>query len=267
MAAARAHGSSALGRLELSLDRPAEVVQLLRQPERVRLVAGGVGEPGAIRFVPDEYRGARRPRPGGRGGDDRRLVRRARVCPRPGLGTARRRCAAGVCARPPAGRGDKALACFEDALALHEHASSIPVRAGPHAAPPRRDAAPLQAEVEGAPYARRRARDLRGARRESLVAESAGGAREHRRTDGVRRRAHPGRGPAWRRSWPRVGTNRGGGGGALRLRPHGRVPPDADLPQARRPPRAPSSRCMHRLRGVARAKPGGFHVSGPFEAS
>ena len=53
MAAARLHSIWALGVLELSLDRPAEVARLLA-PERERLLAGGVGEPGTIRFVPDE---------------------------------------------------------------------------------------------------------------------------------------------------------------------------------------------------------------------
>jgi hypothetical protein len=53
MAAARLHATWALGLLELSLERPAEVVGLLA-PERERLLAGGVGEPGSMRFVPDE---------------------------------------------------------------------------------------------------------------------------------------------------------------------------------------------------------------------
>ncbi len=53
MAAARIHSVWALGVLELSLDRPAEVARLLA-PERERLLAAGVGEPGTIRFVPDE---------------------------------------------------------------------------------------------------------------------------------------------------------------------------------------------------------------------
>jgi DNA-binding CsgD family transcriptional regulator len=53
MAAARLHATWALGLLELSLERPAQVVGLLA-PERERLLAGGVGEPGSMRFVPDE---------------------------------------------------------------------------------------------------------------------------------------------------------------------------------------------------------------------
>ena len=53
MAVARIHAVWALGLLELSLDRPEETARLLA-PERERLLAAGVGEPGTIRFVPDE---------------------------------------------------------------------------------------------------------------------------------------------------------------------------------------------------------------------
>jgi DNA-binding CsgD family transcriptional regulator len=53
MAVARIHALWALGLLELSLDRPEEAAQLLA-PHRERLIAAGVGEPGSIRFVPDE---------------------------------------------------------------------------------------------------------------------------------------------------------------------------------------------------------------------
>ncbi len=53
MAVARIHALWALGLLELSLDRPGETVRLLA-PYRERLLAAGVGEPGSIRFVPDE---------------------------------------------------------------------------------------------------------------------------------------------------------------------------------------------------------------------
>ena len=52
-AAARIHSVWALGVLELSLDRPAEAERLLA-PQRDRLLAAGVGEPGTMRFVPDE---------------------------------------------------------------------------------------------------------------------------------------------------------------------------------------------------------------------
>jgi DNA-binding CsgD family transcriptional regulator len=53
MAVARINGLWALGLLELALDRPAETARLLT-PERERLLAAGVAEPGSIRFVPDE---------------------------------------------------------------------------------------------------------------------------------------------------------------------------------------------------------------------
>jgi len=53
MAVATIHSVWALGLLELSLDRPAQAAQALA-PLRERLLTAGVGEPGAIRFVPDE---------------------------------------------------------------------------------------------------------------------------------------------------------------------------------------------------------------------
>ena len=53
MAVSRINAVRALGLLELSLDRPAETVHILA-PQRQRLIAAGVGEPGSIRFVPDE---------------------------------------------------------------------------------------------------------------------------------------------------------------------------------------------------------------------
>jgi DNA-binding CsgD family transcriptional regulator len=52
-AVARIHSVWALGLLELSLDRPAEAVHVLSR-ERERLLAAGVGEPGAVPFVADE---------------------------------------------------------------------------------------------------------------------------------------------------------------------------------------------------------------------
>ena len=53
MGVARINSLWALGLLELALDRPSEAARLLT-PERERLLAAGVGEPGTIRFVPDE---------------------------------------------------------------------------------------------------------------------------------------------------------------------------------------------------------------------
>ncbi len=53
MEVARIHAVWALGLLELSLERPEEAARLLA-PQRERLLAAGVGEPGSVRFVPDE---------------------------------------------------------------------------------------------------------------------------------------------------------------------------------------------------------------------
>ncbi|MGH3042343.1 MAG: LuxR C-terminal-related transcriptional regulator [Gaiellaceae bacterium] len=53
MAVARIHAVWALGLLELSLERPDETTRLLA-PQRERLLAAGIAEPGTIRFVPDE---------------------------------------------------------------------------------------------------------------------------------------------------------------------------------------------------------------------
>ena len=53
MAAGRIHALWALALLDASLDRPADVVKRLG-PERERLVAAGVAEPGSMRFVGEE---------------------------------------------------------------------------------------------------------------------------------------------------------------------------------------------------------------------
>ena len=53
MAAARIHAVWALALLDASLDRPDEVVRRLA-PERERLLAAGVAEPGSMRFVGEE---------------------------------------------------------------------------------------------------------------------------------------------------------------------------------------------------------------------
>ena len=53
MAVARIHAVWALALVDVSLDRPADVVARLA-PERERLLAAGVGEPGSIRFVGEE---------------------------------------------------------------------------------------------------------------------------------------------------------------------------------------------------------------------
>jgi DNA-binding CsgD family transcriptional regulator len=53
IAVARIHALTALGVLELSLGHAEEAAGLIRS-ERERLLAAGVGEPGSVRFVPDE---------------------------------------------------------------------------------------------------------------------------------------------------------------------------------------------------------------------
>jgi DNA-binding CsgD family transcriptional regulator len=53
MGVARIHSGWALGLLELSLERPAETLRVLT-PLREWLLAAGVGEPAAARFIPDE---------------------------------------------------------------------------------------------------------------------------------------------------------------------------------------------------------------------
>ncbi len=260
MAAARAHGSWALGLLELSLDRPVEVVQLL-EPERVRLVAGGVGEPGAIRFVPDEIEALV-----ALGREDEAATiadwfdERARALDRAWARAAALRCRG--LREAARGEGDKALACFEDALALHEHAS-IPFERA-------RTLLHLGATQRRSKQKSKARRTLGDA---LAIFEELGAnlwsqkARAELGSIGGRTASGDELTPAEARVAALVAEGRDeprGGGGALRLRPHGRVPPDADLPQARRPlpgrARAPPP-------GVARAKPGGFHVSGPFEAS
>jgi DNA-binding CsgD family transcriptional regulator len=52
-AVARIHAFWALGLLELSLGHPEEAIRRLA-PERRRLLAAGVGEPGSVRFIADE---------------------------------------------------------------------------------------------------------------------------------------------------------------------------------------------------------------------
>ena len=101
MAAARLHSIWALGVLELSLDRPAEVARLLA-PERERLLAGGVGEPGHDPLRPRRDRSARRPRASGRGEGVDRLARGARESPSTEPRRSRLRRAAVVCWPPPA---------------------------------------------------------------------------------------------------------------------------------------------------------------------
>ena len=118
MAAAKIHSVWALGVLELSLDRPAEAVRLL-SPQRERLVAAGVGEPGTMRFVPDEVEALVEL---GRADEAeaplRWLEERARILDRASALGAAARCR-GLLA---AARGDSAAAGAAFERALTEHA-------------------------------------------------------------------------------------------------------------------------------------------------
>jgi DNA-binding CsgD family transcriptional regulator len=122
MAAARIHSVWALGVLELSLDRPAEAAELLA-PERQRLLAAGVGEPGTIRFVPDEIEALTAL---GRSDEARAplewLEERGSALDRPAALAAAARCRGLLAAA--GGNGDAALAEFEEALAQHARGGS-----------------------------------------------------------------------------------------------------------------------------------------------
>jgi DNA-binding CsgD family transcriptional regulator/tetratricopeptide (TPR) repeat protein len=117
MAAARIHSVWALGVLELSLDRPAEAAQLLA-PERERLLAAEVGEPGTIRFVSDEIEALAAL---GRADEARAplewLEERGSALDRPSALVAAARCRGLLAAA--GGGGDAALAAFERALGEH----------------------------------------------------------------------------------------------------------------------------------------------------
>ena len=122
MAAARIHSVWAVGMLELSLDRPAETARLLA-PERERLLAAGVGEPGTIRFVPDEIEALTAL---GQADEARPLLawleERGRALDRPSALAAAARCRGLLAAA--SGDSDAALAAFERAHAEHARAGN-----------------------------------------------------------------------------------------------------------------------------------------------
>ena len=145
MAAARIHSVWALGVLELSLDRPAEAAQLLA-PERERLLAAGVGEPGTIRFVPDEIEALVAL---GRTDEARALLdwleERGSALDRPSALAAAARCR-GLLA---AANGDERRSARRSLRGRrsHEHARGREsLRAGTHPPRPRGDAAPREEE-------------------------------------------------------------------------------------------------------------------------
>ena len=179
MAAARLHSIWALGVLELSLDRPAEVARLLA-PERERLLAGGVGEPGTIRFVPDEIEALVALE---RADEARALIdwleARGKALDRASALAAAARCRGLLAAA--SGDGEAAFAEFEAALAEHarvpnpfERARTLLALGATQRRTKKKAASPRDA--------RRGARGLRGARRRPLGGEGAVGARQHRRT-------------------------------------------------------------------------------------
>ena len=122
MAAARIHAVWALGLLELSLDRPAET-ERLAAPERERLLAAGVGEPGSMRFLPDEIEALVAL---GRDGEAETLLewleRQGRLLDRPSALAASARCRGLLAASK--GETDGALEAFDRALAEHERVAN-----------------------------------------------------------------------------------------------------------------------------------------------
>jgi DNA-binding CsgD family transcriptional regulator len=118
MVVARIHSAWALGLLELSLDRPLEAVRHL-SPLRERLLAAGVAEPGAIRFLPDEIEALLAlGRPDAAGPMLDWLDQRGRSLRRASASAAAGRCRGLL----QAARGDDeaALAAFANALAEHD---------------------------------------------------------------------------------------------------------------------------------------------------
>jgi DNA-binding CsgD family transcriptional regulator len=122
MAAAKIHSVWALGVLELSRDRPAEAERLLA-PQRQRLLAGGVGEPGTIRFVPDEIEALVEL---GRTAEAEALLgwleERAHALDRASSLAAAARCRGLLAAA--VGNGEAAHEAFECALAEHERVTN-----------------------------------------------------------------------------------------------------------------------------------------------
>jgi DNA-binding CsgD family transcriptional regulator len=118
IAVARIHALWALGVLELSLGNAHEVARLLG-PYRERLLDAGVGEPGSVRFVPDEIEALVAL---GRTGEAGRLLAwleaRGRELDRASALAAAARCRGllALAARDATG----ALACLEDALSQHD---------------------------------------------------------------------------------------------------------------------------------------------------
>jgi len=121
MAITRIQATWALGLLELSLERPEEAARLIA-PERERLLAAGVGEPGTVRFIPDEIEAL--VALGRLDEAETRLVwldERARTLGRLSALAAAARCSGLLAAAR--GESDAALADFERALGEHDRFS------------------------------------------------------------------------------------------------------------------------------------------------
>ena len=162
MAVARIHSVWALGVLELSLGRAEEAARLLG-PQREQLLAEGVGEPGTVRFVPDEIEALVAL---GRADEAEPLLawleERGRTLDRASALAAAARCRGllALSRRDTAG----ALASFEDAL--HEH-ERVPM--------PFERARTLLAQGVALRHARRR-RDARATLEEARAAFASLGA-------------------------------------------------------------------------------------------
>ena len=256
MAVARIHAVWALGLLELSLDRPEEAARVLA-PQRERLLAAGVGEPGTIRFVPDEIEALIAL---GRLDEAEELLgwleERGRALDRASALAAAARCRGLLAlARRDDGRGARLLRGgarrARRASASRSSGRGRCSRRESRCATPgaERDARAVIDEARGA-FATLGA--LLWEAKAAAELDRIGGRRAARRRADARRGA---RGRA-RLGGPHEQGSRG------RPLPHGedgRVPPHARLPQARS---ALARRARAPTRRVARSNTGGFRVSG-----
>ena len=177
--------AGALGLLELSLER-FEAVDRLLGPLGARLEAGGVREPGSVRFAPDEIEALIAL---GRMEEAESAARRSRAAgdaARPCLRAGRRAAAAAASSAAARGDLDGALVSLENALVEHERVSMPFEQARTLLAlgATRRRARMKRPAREALDE---RARNLRGARRAPLGREGTRRARAHRRTPGLPR--------------------------------------------------------------------------------
>ena len=251
IAVARIHALWALGVLELSLGRAEEAARLLR-PHREQLLGAGVGEPGSVRFVPDEIEALVAL---GRKDEAEALLEwleeRGRALDRASALAAAARCR-GLLAL--AGRDTTgALAAFEEALRQHDRAGM-----------PFERARTLLAQGIALRQARRR-RDARATLEEAQASFAALGAAvwEENAT------AELGRIGGRRAAGDELTARRAAGGGPRRRGPHeqggrgrplphgadGRVPPLARVPKARRALARRAGTALPRLARLRRGDP------------